>query len=319
MLFTTTQELCKHFPILESTDFNKLKTYVVSRERKVLRDQVLGRTLYDTLHTAYQGTLAEPQVPMSTALSDLLGYAQTALAHLVMSDAVPMLNVEMSSGGMRVTESQDSKPAHMWRVRDAQAAILKQAYEHVGILIDHLQENASDYPTWTAAPVYKELRESLVPRLEDAQRHVKPATSWLLHHLRPAMREVQNGQVLSILGQTAYDALLTAVHADTLTTTQRTQLDLIQGAIMHLALAEQIVQLSLEIDGDGVWNWKAVSSGSAVSGGKQPVTDQRLNAKVRDHKQAGERMMNRLKDLVSPNEPSTGFPGFNAGGVFFGG
>lgn len=318
-LFTTIGELAAHFPVLESTSYEHLRSFLILQERKVIRDQVLGRTLYASLLAAYEASIADSPTPLSSAMADLLEAVRTPLAHLVMHDASPTLNVAHSSGGMQVNETATSKPAHMWRVRDAQAAMLKQAYGHLGLLIDFLQENASTYPAWTEAPVYKELRESLVPRLEDAQRHVKPATSWLLHHLRPAMRKVQRGQVKTILGDTAYTELLTAVHAGTLTDSQRDRLDLIQGAIMHMALADQIVQLSLEIDSDGVWNWKAVSSGSAVSGGKQPVTDQRLNAKVREHQLEGQRLLNELKDLVSPEQPSTGFPGFNAGGVFFGG
>jgi hypothetical protein len=126
--------------------------------------------------------------------------------------------------------------------------------------------------------------------------------------------------VKTLLGTATYDALLGAVVANTPDATQRGYLEEIRPAMLHLALAEQAVAMSLTIDEDGLWNWQAVSSGSAVSGGKQPVSDNRLTGLVRHHENKGKAHLEKLRALLEPATPSSpGFPSGTTGSVFFGG
>lgn len=302
--FQNTEEIAAVFPFLKSADWPTLKPFVELAELEKLRDEILGPTLFDALRTAYLASLGNTPTPLTSTNSELLARVRPALAFLAAYEAAPTLNVLHSSGGMSVPETDKLKPAHMWRVNQARTAMLKQAYGQLNQLLIFLQTNASTYATWSAAPVYKALRESLVPTVAVAQQYTTLTGPWFLHHLRPAMRRIQEGPVKKILGATVYNALLSAVQASNPNPTQEELLHEARPAILFGAIADQVLSRSIAIDEDGVWNWASVSSGSAVSGGKQPVDKDRLNALVRENKEASADHLEALRLLVTANTPS---------------
>jgi hypothetical protein len=126
---------------------------------------------------------------------------------------------------------------------------------------------------------------------------------WLLHQLRPAMREIQTGPVLALLGQTAYDALLAAVVAGTTDADQNKVLEHARPAILYGALADQIVPRSLNMNENGVWTFKMTSSGSGVSGGEDPASPERMDGLVRHYAQKSRQYLEALRALVVPEPP----------------
>lgn len=303
-LFKDIEDISSVFPYLQSTSWEQVKPFVELVELEKLRDEILGPTLYDQLSAAYQASIAVSPTTMPGPLAALNARVRPALAFLAAYDAAPTLNVQHSSGGMMVGETQHQKPAHMWRVNQARTAMLKQAYGFLNQLVGYLVTNQGTHTTWNVAPVYTEIRESLVPTVAIAQRYTKLTGPWLLHHLRPAMRLVQEGPVRKVLGDTRYDALLAAVQAGSTTPEQNTYLKEARPAILFMAIAKEYVNRSISIDEDGVWNWASVSSGSAVSGGKQPIDKDRMNALVRNNENAANDHLEALRLLVTPDTPS---------------
>lgn len=318
-LFKTIDEFARYYPMLQSSSIEHLTPFIDGVEAELMRDQVLGKALYDALHASYQASIADTPTEMSAPMAALLEKVRYPLAFRTAYDSTAITNVSNTTGGMTVSETNNDKPAHMWRVRDAQNRQLKQAHLFLNQLIGFLLANADDYPEWVGSPVQVEVTESLIPTMTEANRYIKLAGAWLLHNIRPSLRGVQNGTVKALLGATALEELVTAVQAGTLTSTQKAWLEEIRPAMLHLAIAENAVPMALQIDEDGLWNWQSVSSGSAVNGGKQPISDQRLTALVRHHESKGKGHLEELRKLVQPEQPSKGFDSVRGGGVWFGG
>jgi hypothetical protein len=316
-LFKDTAAFAASYPALKSTEWSMLLPCVDLVEMTILRDQVLGATLYNALHAAYQASIAVTPVAMSTELAALHAKCLRPVAFLSAADAIPTLNVLFTSAGAMIEETDKRKAAPMWRTREAIAKATLSGYAFLNELIAFLNTNAADYPTWTEAPVYTEVRESMVPTMKEASRHIRLAGPWLLHKLRPAMRTVQTGPVKSLLGDTDYDALLAAVVADNPSADQVKQLDQIRPAMLHHAIASEATALSLTIDTNGAWNWSGATSGSSISGGEKPATDARLDALIRHHKAKGDAHLSALQALITPATPDAGMPGFASGGTFF--
>ncbi len=317
-LFKDTETFAASYPALKSTEWSMLVNCVDLVESTILRDQVLGPTLYDALHASYQASIATVSpVAMSAALASLRAKCLRPVAFLSAADAIPTLNVLFTSSGAMIAETEKMKAAPMWRTREAIAKATLSGYAFLNQLIDFLKTNAADYPTWTEAPVYTEVRESMVPTMKEANRHIRLAGPWLLHKLRPSMRTVQTGPVKTLLGDTAYDALLAAVVANNPSADQVKHLDQIRPAMLHHAIAAEAIALSLNIDTNGAWNWSGATSGSTVSGGEKPATDQRLDALIHHHKAKGDAHLSALKTLITPETPDTGSPGFGVGSMFF--
>lgn len=310
-LFKDKDAFLEHVPALESIDFGMVSKATESIEREVFRDQVLGSTVFDTLQghiTALPTAIPAPYDALSPLVLRVLGFLGGARA-------IALFNIQFTSAGAVVSESENTKAAPMWRTKMAMAEYLAIGYSALDQVIAHLTENEGSFAGWATAPVRAEVRESFVKGAKDANRHIRIGNrAWLLHQLRPAMRDAQ-AKVKAILGTTAYDTLLTAYQTGSPTATQLAQLDLIQPAILHLALAESAVDLSLTIDTDGIWTWKAATSGQ-VSGGPNTVDTDRLDGLVRKHKAKGLEHLEQLQTLVAPNN-STGFTGHAQDGSFF--
>lgn len=318
-LIKDSEDFASAYPALKSVEWGMLLPSVELVEYSELRQQVLGPTLYDALHAAYQLSIAVSPTAMSSALANLHAKVRKPLAHLAAARAIPKLNVLFTSTGAMIAETEKMKAAPMWRTRDAEKQALKDGYGFLDMLIEFLNTNSSTYTTWTAAPVYTEVRESLVPTMTEANRHLRLSGPWMLHKLRPAMRSIQEGPVKTLLGDTAYDALLAAVVANNPSADQVKQLDQIRPALLHGAIASEILPLGIGIDSTGVWNWQGSTSGGQASGGEQPANEKRTDALIRHHQTKSNAHLASLKALVTPAEPDAGFPGHQAGGIYFGG
>lgn len=308
-LFRSTAEFMPFYPAFANTKWERMVPSVDLVEQVRFRNQVLGPALFDALSQANVNSYAaSPVVPLSPEMAKLLDKVRWPLAQLAVYEAYDGLNGDWSGSGHTVTKTQNVERAPMWMSTRYKANALKHGNAYLDLLIDFLAKNESTYPTWSQAPIRTEVRESFIPSMTTADRFLRPiGGAWLLSQLRPAMREVQQNAVLGILGQSTYDTLLAVVVAGTTPTNdQQKQLDQVRAAILHGALADQIISLGLTIDHNGVWTWETSSSGAGVSGGEKSGTDQRINALVNHHGQKRDAALKALQNLVDPTDPITG-------------
>lgn len=296
-LFKDIEDFATCAPVLKSAAWEMLKPSIDLVERQYLRDHVLGTTLYDQLHSAYQASIAQTPTPLTPDMQNLLDRCRPAVAGLAAHQAIPKLSVMFTTGGPMVSQTETMKPASQWKTNAATKALLQEGLGCLDQLIDFLIANAGTY-SWSTSPFAVQVNDCLVRTAKDCLAyHVDIGNSgWLLHRLRPAMRQVQE-RIKATLCDDAYNDLLAAVQAGTVTGTNAKILDLARPAIIHLALARMATLASVTIDAEGVWTWEA-SSGGAVSGGPIPAKDQRLDRVVEVYTQQGEACLARMFDLA---------------------
>lgn len=316
-LFKDTSDFASEYPLLENSDWGRLLPFVELNEARTIANQVLGNALYDLLHSAYQASIATSPTALPSRFDSLLPKVRKTLAFFVVYDALPTLNVQLSASGAHVVATAQQQPAPMWRVNQMRDQVLEQAHGFLDLLLLHLTGNESTYPEWVTSPYRTEVRESFVQESRHIERHVRIDSPWLLHQLRPSMRELQNGPIKSLLGDTAYAAMLAAIVNNTLSSQQKQQLELIRPAMIHHAIAEMCGPLQLKMNNRGVWNWQMTSSGGgSVSGGEQSATTERLVGLQRHHSNKSLKFLKELSDLLNPATPTTNdIPG-RTGSVF---
>lgn len=301
-LFKDTEDFCTVYPALESAEWTMLEPIAAQVENTMLRAQVLGPTLYDSLLAAATA-LHTSNTAMSAAIRGLYDRARPFVANMVAYEATPKLNTAFTSGGLKQLPVEQR--AAMWATNQRRDQDLDDAFKHLNLLIDHLVANeTASYSGWsTDSVVGQEVRESFIPSMTVASRHMRLHGAWLLHLLRPAMREVQNGPVRGILGETDYAALLAKVHSDSpsFTADEKKQLDEIRPAILNGAIADQLVPLALRVNKQGVWSWSASTGGGQVSGGEQPASADRMDGLIRHHQTKCQHHLKKLQDLVDPD------------------
>jgi hypothetical protein len=317
-LFKDIEDLATVHPVLESTDWRVVQPFVETKEAELVRDELLGETLYAALHASYQASIAVTPVAMTPPLSNLLPFVRKPLAYLSMHDAMPMLGVQYTGAGPMEHSTQNVQPARMWKQRDAAARMLATGNSLLNQCVQHLLDNESDYPDWAVAPVRMEARGSLIPDMRAVRPYMKLHGAWLLHQLRPALLRIQTGPVKSLLGD-EYDTLLAAVVAGNPDADQQMLLDQARPAMLHRAIAEEADGLQLTIDVRGVWTWNMTGGGGGqISGGEQQAENPRMVGLKRHHNNMAEQHMEALRKLVQPENPNPGRIG-GRGRIFFGG
>lgn len=302
-LIRDTAHFAEHYTALESCDWPRLLPSVEYVENKFLRKQVLGKTLYDALHAAYQASITTSPTPMSGAFQALHAKCLKPIAFLAAHKAIPNLNVLFTTNGLMVSQNENMSHAPMWRTREAQSAALEMGLSFLDDLIEHLIDNEADLSDWSTAPVRTEVRESLIPSNLCTERYLRVLNGpWLLHNLRPALRNFQEGAIRNLLGDATLDALIAAVHDGTVTSDQAKLLDQARPAMLHYAIATQAPVLAITTDDNGVWTWQSTAGGGATSGGEVPADRERFNAKVRHHEQQSGVHLENLRKLVEPDE-----------------
>lgn len=320
-LFKDTDDLASVFPMLQSAAWEHLQPFIELVELEMFRTVILGPTLYDALHAAYQASITVSPTPVPSPLDALLPKVRKPLAFLATKEAMTTLSAQFTGGGLVVTKTQNVERAPMWMANKSITSIQQQAFGWLNQLIMHLLANESSLSSWSEAPLRKEVRESLLPDMRAVEPFLKLHGPWMLHQLRPYLREVQTGPVKDMLGSSAYATLLAHVHANpsTVTSDEQAQLDLIRPAMLHLAIADAITPLSITMDNMGVWVWTIPSSGGGISGGQKPAEDSRSVGLKRDHHNKGLLYLEKLRDLITPSSGNVNTLPGNTGSVFFGG
>ena len=296
-LFANSADFATMAPLLETADWNKVLPSIDLVERQYLRNQVLGHTLYTTLHTAYQGSLAVGGPALSSDMLALLSACRPVVAALGTHKAMSKLSVMFTASGPMVSKTDTMAPPAMWQSRQAQATILEEGLGYLDQLIDFLLGSGSTYQ-WQTSPFAVTVRKCIVRTVEHIQEHhVNIGNSaWTLHMMRPAML-IQQDRLRGVLSDDAFGDLMLHIDDTPITGANAEILGPARAAVIHLALAELAVTNSITINPDGAWMWQAASS-AGTSGGPGAATNHRLDQVARSYRQAGEEQLKAVESIA---------------------
>lgn len=303
-LFSTTTELREFYPARVTFDLDDLKPTLESVEQEFLVEQVMGRAFFDELVEALQDD------DLDDTQEEILRLCRRVVAPLAIQQFTGMANVEFSSGGLVTGQTEHKRPASEWRTRDLERTLMHQAYRALDVLIAHLLEHEDELDSWVDSEQHADLTGGWLRGTRDFQRHVNINNSGYLYlRMRGTMRRIEQGPVQDVLCSTAVaDDLRTKWDADTLSAAETEVLDTLQQAVVHLTMADSIVELSLNMDGTrGVWTFNTVLG--QTSGGPMPASDARLQNRITHHQNLGKHFLAKLqKKLQAMAEADASHP-----------
>jgi hypothetical protein len=288
-LFKTTEQLRSHYPARLTFDIEDLLPTLVQVEQEYLAEQVLGPALYTDLHEGFTNNTLSP--PLTT----LLDRCRPAVANLAVYHFTGIANVEFTSGGLVVGQSDVKRPASEWRTRDLERAVLRLGYRALDALIDHLLSDPSAYPHYAASTPFVRLAAGFVRTTQQFDEVVRIGNSgFLFHKLIPTIRRIEATTIQDVLcSATVRDQLLTSASLSTPTPEHVELLGHLRRTVAHLAMADAIVELSLGIDERGVWAFNSLIG--QTSGGPLTASDARINDRITHHRNLGIASAERLQ------------------------
>ncbi len=291
--------------------------------------QILGDTLLASLETAYAGT-------PTTAEQKLIDKVQPALAHLTLWVYQPKGNVIQTDQGVMAQHTSDLKPAFQWQSREYRRSLLSIGWEALDELIAHLEKvAATDFPTWLTSDGCTLVREHFIPTAKIFTEYVAKmkGSRYQYQQVKSTMGRVEKKMIPSIISQSLYDQMKTEDKADSLTTANAKLMDNICGAIAHLAWAEALVDLTVDVDEEGGGLLVHNSSFAGTVDGQTAAAGGTLSAMVDHHQSISREYQESLRDqlyaapddyplwkasdLYEEEQPSTEVQNEKDSGVFY--
>jgi len=204
---------------------------------------ILGQSLYENLLNAYaDGTLEEPA---QAKLKVLLPYVQKPLAALAVYSFMQEGGVMISDQG--ITADRD-RSAFQWQQQKAESHYLESAYRSLDRLIVFLLANKADYNNWSDTLYHSSQANLLINSPALFNEHINIRSSYRTFvALLPHLRQVQERQILSLLGE----AFLADILANLNDEKYKDLLRYLRPALAFLSMAEAIEVLHIELTGDG--------------------------------------------------------------------
>ncbi|HEA19949.1 hypothetical protein LCGC14_0943680 [marine sediment metagenome] len=177
-------EVKKHVAVNRNLDWSSVEPYVKQAERKYIKS-LIGRTMYDSY------SQAEPEDPVALEVYNLLEEASANLAWFLY---LPMANVQISDSGIAVSESEYSKAAEWWQIRDLRRSFIDAGFTALDEALKIMEQTEGEtFAAWKASEGYTIFRELFVDRTDTFNRWFNISNSRKTFlALRPYMLEVHH-------------------------------------------------------------------------------------------------------------------------------
>lgn len=143
----------KYLGINTAFKIEDIDPYLNRAERKFLI-KLIGQAQYDIFNAVTQ--------PTTGNTFKALELAQEAISNLSYYLGLPVLSVQVSSAGIFVPESDNTKPISDKQFKELQRSFKSAGHEAIDELLDFMETNKDDFSSWTADDSYTEFKELLV-------------------------------------------------------------------------------------------------------------------------------------------------------------
>lgn len=227
-LINNIADLKRHIIVSATFDFAKVLPFAKRVERKIILD-LIGQEQYDTIivHT-YD---AESDAPINQ-VKELL---EEAVANYSLFLAMPTINILITNSGTKTSENKEAVNADWKDKRDLNRSLLKTYNEALDDAFQIMEENVSDFPTWTASKYYTIFKDLVVQQTMVFNEHFSiQKNRQTFSALKPSMREVEDQYLIGMLGTETLSLLKTKTNEAVILSAQ----ELAQKAVVAFTVAK---------------------------------------------------------------------------------
>jgi hypothetical protein len=293
-LITTREELQQFTGASAALSIDSLKPYLSNSlaERELLH--VLTPTLYNSLLSAYFDNSIEE--PANAHLATLLPLVQKPLVNLAIYYYLQEGSVRITDAGI---ETNRDKTAFAWQADKVEQVYLDHAYFGIDALISHLLAYTNDFATWASSSAFTEATKHLVRNAATFQESVNIGRSHRTFlALLPMLKNVEQGAIVSLLGDDFFSEVLTAYQAGNLGANETALLTKLQPAICYLTMAEAITDLNISLTADGAFQ-HSLKSNTQNSKERKPAAENDLDRYRLQMLKRGEEWLERCRKYLN--------------------
>ncbi|MDR1551875.1 MAG: hypothetical protein LBS69_00205 [Prevotellaceae bacterium] len=228
--------LKKHVPTVagDSVSFAELEEHVRAAE-SWLRNNISGSALYDFM-----------EMNIEIPLHGMLLYKmQRVISLRGFENAVPMLNLVLTSAGFAVTNNEKVAPASKERVADLREGLKRECADAIEDMITFLETDETYTELWKMSPSYSFFSDTFLPTFmlfknyapyADSVASIFPKCRLDFAALRGKMRSVMAGKITGATGKKIVLELIDGMNSDTLSVVEKKLLEPLRFALAAYTL-----------------------------------------------------------------------------------
>ncbi|MDO6813826.1 DUF6712 family protein [Tenacibaculum soleae] len=282
-LLKTIDDVKKYVSVNKNISWESLEPYVKQADRKYIKNLV-GDIIYNDYVTTVPTDIIEVKV------FELLREASANLAWFIY---LPLANVQVSDSGIAVVNSNNSKPAEWWQIRDLRRSLLDAGLQAIDEALKIMEANTNTFITWTATESYTIFNELFVNQTETFHRWFGIANSrQTFLALRHYMLETHHQYFTNVLNA----ATIATIKTEANTTTKQV-LEFLQASQVHYTVAKAVESGAFLLTASGMYKQFDELPGYKTN----PLTEVQLSNLKQERIVAAEEYFKKAINLINAN------------------
>lgn len=308
------EEFKQFISVSIATDFDNVAPHILNAERDYLIP-VIGQDMFDELQRFYDGQLpgsgSGSGVPEE--LEELLLLAQSALIHLAYWIGFDLLNVYISDGGFKRTESDTVKGLYKNQERNLKSYFRTNGFNGLDKVLQYLELHLKELPDFSDSPAFTLLKSAFIPTTDIFDKIVFINKSRLTFlRMKPHMQLIEDIEIATILGPVTFEYVKVEMVKETPAQKVTALLPYLRKPIAYLASAMLMEESGADLKENGLYFTQTVVQSDNDTEHKPSDAD-RITLLVSRNRAFGKAFLDQLSAYLKANAtdwpditPSTG-------------
>jgi hypothetical protein len=275
------------------------ESYLSDAEEKYILP-LIGQEMYDALVEWYDVETPAENEPLEKLHNQVL----RALVYYALLESAPTMMLDFGDGGIMEGAPDGQSSARQWTVKAAVDYFSLNADTFAESVLQFLEKNKTDYPTWNNSESRKAARTLFLPNgkaWKEAGADLDQPHRFFLRCYN-SVKRTQEINILDIIGQDLMDELIEQLKDGTVSELNQKLIDKILPVVAYYALADAIPTVAFSISSSGI---RLLNQNDGLDS-KLAVSDDLIAAQTQRNINLGKRYESILCNFLNDN--ATDYP-----------
>lgn len=192
----------------------------------------------------------------TTNLAALLDVVKPALAHLMLYECMPILEVNISPQGIHQYESEKLTAIFSSQRQRLEATMLRIGLNELEDVLEYLESNRTSFVSWMASDAFTVAEGHYIRTAKEFTTYWTNmgGKAGTFRALKSTMANVEQLHVVKVIGKALHEELIDQIKTESLTTENETLLTYIRPLVANRTAAQGFPELALSIEAFGVYS-----------------------------------------------------------------